>query len=295
MAPRHCCELLRRVLDPDPARQAVLRDAVRRALRVLEPAEEDRRVRLLQRLRAEPAAVEVGELAVVLEQVVRPDALHDLDRLAHVLCAAWGRCARRSRPRTPRASSPTPTPTLTLPFERWSTVAISAARTPGARYGVSVMLMPIRTFVVFAASQGISGQPWNHSPREDTGNAFGNSSIMPNEYWSSWRSEASGTTIRSSVQTESKSSSSARLVRSSSSLTVTLSRKFGRYRASFMRRPPHRSSWSTGHVRSSPRSSTCLRASNVTGRAPVRSQLASRRRSASARSWSRSSRLTTLP
>ena len=28
---------------------------------------------------------------------------------------------------------PEPTPTLTLPFERWSTVAISAARTPGAR------------------------------------------------------------------------------------------------------------------------------------------------------------------
>ena len=123
---------------------------------------------------------------------------------------------------------PAPTPTLSLPFERWSTVASSAARTPGARYGVSQMLMPIRTFDVFAASQGISGQPWNHSPREDTGSAFGNSGIMPNEYWSSTRSEASGTTIRSSVQTESKSSSSARLVRSSSSLTVTLLRKFGR-------------------------------------------------------------------
>ena len=70
--------------------------------------------------------------------------------------------------------------------------------------------------------------PWNHSPREDTGSACGNSSIMPNEYCSSPRSEASGTTIRSSVQTESKSSSSASAVRSSSSLTVTLSRKFGR-------------------------------------------------------------------
>ena len=80
---------------------------------------------------------------------------------------------------------PEPTPTLTLPLERWSTVAISAARTPGARNGVSVMLMPIRTFVVFAASHGINGMPWNHSPREDTGNAFGNSFIMPNGYWSS--------------------------------------------------------------------------------------------------------------
>ena len=123
---------------------------------------------------------------------------------------------------------PAPTPTLSRPFDRWSTVASSAASTPGARYGVSVMLMPIRTFCVFAASQGISGQPWYHSPREDTGNCVGNSSIMPNEYWSSPRSEASGTTIRSSVQTESKSSSSASAVRSSSSLTVTLSRKFGR-------------------------------------------------------------------
>jgi hypothetical protein len=37
-------------------------------------------------------------------------------------------------------------------------VASSAARTPGARNGVSQMLMPIRTFDVFAASQGISGQ-----------------------------------------------------------------------------------------------------------------------------------------
>ena len=123
---------------------------------------------------------------------------------------------------------PEPTPTLTRPFESWSTVAISAARTPGARYGVSMMLMPMRTFVVFAASQGISGMPWRNSPRDDTGSACGNPSIMPNEYCSSWRSEASGTTIRSSVQTESKSSSSARPVRSSSSLTVTLSRKFGR-------------------------------------------------------------------
>ena len=43
-------------------------------------------------------------------------------------------------------------------------VAHSAAKTPGERYGVSVMLMPIRTFSVRAASQGSSGQPWNHLP-----------------------------------------------------------------------------------------------------------------------------------
>ena len=51
-------------------------------------------------------------------------------------------------------------------------MASSAASTPGARYGVSVMLMPIRTFCVFAASHGISGQPWYHSPREDTGSCL---------------------------------------------------------------------------------------------------------------------------
>ncbi len=79
---------------------------------------------------------------------------------------------------------PEPMPTLRRPPERWSTVASSAARTPGERYGVSVMLMPIRTLLVFAASQGISGQPWYHWPREDTGRAFGNPSIMPNEYCS---------------------------------------------------------------------------------------------------------------
>src|SRR5512147_630595 len=77
-------ELVRCVLDPDPARQVVLRDAVRRTLRILEPAEEDRRMRLLYGLRSEPASVEVGELAVILEEVVGPDALHDLDRLAYV-------------------------------------------------------------------------------------------------------------------------------------------------------------------------------------------------------------------
>lgn len=102
-----------------------------------------------------------------------------------------------------------------------------------------MMLMPIRTFEVFAASHGISGMPWSHWPREDTGSALGNSSIIPNEYCSSTRSDASGTTIRSSVHTESKSNSSARAVRSSNSSTVTRSRKLGRYRASFMAgRPP---------------------------------------------------------
>src|ERR1700761_6386433 len=105
-----------------------------------------------------------------------------------------------------------------------------------------MMLIPIRTLVVFAASQGISVMPWNHLPREMTGRAFGRSVIIPNGYCSSTRSEASGTQTRSRVQTESKSRFSARAVRSSSSLTVTSSRKFGRYRASFIDRPP-RDAW----------------------------------------------------
>ena len=39
--------------------------------------------------------------------------------------------------------------------------------------GVSVMLMPMRSFVVLAASHGSSGQPWSHLPRDDTGSWLG--------------------------------------------------------------------------------------------------------------------------
>ncbi len=87
MAPRHCSSSSGVSWIPIQPDRPYVGDAVRRALRVLEPAEEDRRVRLLYRLRSEAACLEVGELAVVLEQIVRPDALHDLDRLAHVLVA----------------------------------------------------------------------------------------------------------------------------------------------------------------------------------------------------------------
>ena len=107
-------------------------------------------------------------------------------------------------------------------------MAHSAANTPGERYGVSVMLMPMRHFSVLAASHGMSGQPWNHFPFDETGIWSGNWSIMPNGYFISPRSDASGTMIRSSVQIESNSSSSASAVRSSSSLIVTWSRKLGR-------------------------------------------------------------------
>ena len=93
-------------------------------------------------------------------------------------------------------------------------MALAAANTPGDRNGVSVMLISIRILLVRAAIHGSSGQPWNHLPLAATGNCFGNSVIIPKEGTSSPRSEASGTTTRSSVQTESKSSSSARSVRS---------------------------------------------------------------------------------
>ena len=55
---------------------------------------------LLRGLVSEPARLEVGELAVVLEEVVRPDALHDLERLAHVL-VPFGEDVRRARGREP--------------------------------------------------------------------------------------------------------------------------------------------------------------------------------------------------
>ena len=86
------------VLDADPTRKTVLRDAARRAFRILQATEVDRRARLLQRLRAKATALKVGELAVVLKEVVRPDALEDLDRLAHVL-VPFGENVRRARGR----------------------------------------------------------------------------------------------------------------------------------------------------------------------------------------------------
>jgi hypothetical protein len=98
---------------------------------------------------------------------------------------------------------------------------------PGDRYGVSMMLMPIRTFEVFAASQGISVMPWNHLPREITGRAFGRSAHHPNGYCSSrGRKPPDDDPVERPDGV--KSRSSARRVRSSSSLTVTSSRKFGR-------------------------------------------------------------------
>ena len=107
-------------------------------------------------------------------------------------------------------------------------MAISAASTPGARYGVSVMLMPIRTFVVFAASQGISGQPWNHSPREDTGSCLRE---LVHHAERVLELPAIGG-LRDDDPVERPDGVEVELlgeaVRSSSSLTVTLSRKFGR-------------------------------------------------------------------
>jgi hypothetical protein len=99
---------------------------------VHETAHEDRRMRLLHRLGSRSRSVEVGELAVVLEDVVRPDALHDLDRLAHV-GVPLGEDVVALAASNSSGIQPAPTPTLTRPFERWSIVAISAARTRRVR------------------------------------------------------------------------------------------------------------------------------------------------------------------
>src|SRR3954464_9375626 len=85
MAPRHCCR--RSGVSWMPIQPARSYFATRSAERfgLLSPLKKIGGGGLLDRLRAEPARVEVGELAVVFEEVVRPDALHDLDRLAQVL------------------------------------------------------------------------------------------------------------------------------------------------------------------------------------------------------------------
>jgi hypothetical protein len=133
-------------------------------------------VRLLQRLRAETAAVEVGELAVVLEQVVRPDALHDLDRLAHVLVPLREdvRGARRGE----LLGHPPRPHTDVDPTVREVVMVAIPQRDAGRANGVVMPADP-------PGSSEPGAAPPGHSPRDDTGRAFGNSSIMPNEYWSS--------------------------------------------------------------------------------------------------------------
>ena len=107
-------------------------------------------------------------------------------------------------------------------------MASSAASTPGARNGVSVMLMPIRTFCVFAASQGISGQPWYHSPRGGHRQLRGEL-VHHAERVLELRPIGG---LRDDDPVERPDGVEVELlgeaVSSSSSLTVTLSRKFGR-------------------------------------------------------------------
>ena len=112
-----------------------------------------------------------------------------------------------------------------------------------------MILTPNRTRLVMAARYGMSGMPCRNSARALTGSAFGNSGMKPNDFSSSWRSEASGTTIRSSDHTESKARSSASRARSTISLTVILSRRFGRYSASFIVRSPLLVAFHTGSPR----------------------------------------------
>ena len=97
--------------------------------------------------------------------LVRPDALQ-ISIVSRTCACRRGKMCVALAAANSSGIQPAPTPTLSRPPERWSMVAHSAAKTPGERYGVSVMLIPIRTFVVLAASQGMSGQPWNHLPRD---------------------------------------------------------------------------------------------------------------------------------
>ena len=59
-------------------------------------ADQDRRMRLLHRLRPGLHRIEVDELAVVFGRVLRPDRLHRLDALARQLVRAWRRRCRGS-------------------------------------------------------------------------------------------------------------------------------------------------------------------------------------------------------
>src|SRR5262249_10076328 len=89
-------DVIRGVLYSDPAGQSVFGDSLRRDLRYSEPSEKDRRMRLLNGLNAEAAFRKRRELAVILEDLLRPDALHYLDRLDDMFVASFVdvRCTR---------------------------------------------------------------------------------------------------------------------------------------------------------------------------------------------------------
>ena len=165
-------DVVRRVLDPDPARQVVLRDAQRRALRVLEPAEEDRRSGCCSGLAPNPHRSKSANSPWYSKRsfIQMPCMISIVSRTC--LCRLGKMCAALAAANS-SGIQPEPTPTLSLPPAEVVDRRHLGGEDAGARNGVSVMLMPIRTFVVFAASQGISGMPWNHSPREDTGRALG--------------------------------------------------------------------------------------------------------------------------
>ena len=197
-------------------------------------------MRLLHGLGAEPASLEVGELTVVLEEVVRPDPLHDLDRLAHV--------------RMPLGEDVGGTrggELLGHPARADADVDAAAGEVVHGRHlrgeDAGGAIRRVDDAHADPHLRRLRGEPGDQrhaleqlAPRRHR-QASGSPSIMPNEYWSSWRSEASGTTIRSSVQTESKSSSSARLVRSSSSLTRHLVAEVRQVESELhVRRPPRR-------------------------------------------------------
>ena len=79
-----------------------------------------------------PAQVEVGELAVVLEELVGPDALHDLDGLPHMGVPSR-EDVRRARGGELLGHPAGAHAHVDPPVREMVTVAISAASTPGAR------------------------------------------------------------------------------------------------------------------------------------------------------------------
>ena len=132
---RHCpegrqCLLQRRATgDRDPAIAVAQRASC--ALRE-GAADQDRRMRLLHRLRPGHDRVEIHELAVVLGLGFGPDRLHRLDPFAHQLARG---CRRRCRGSpSPRGSSRQPMPNRKRPPETWSSEATSLAVWIGSRW-----------------------------------------------------------------------------------------------------------------------------------------------------------------
>ena len=81
--PRELLADLDAAAGPREPAVAIFDDAAQRVVGLA--AQQDRRVRLLRRLRVRPDLVEIDHLAVILGLVLRPQRLHRQDALAHQL------------------------------------------------------------------------------------------------------------------------------------------------------------------------------------------------------------------